>query len=141
MDKITRKRHRNIRVVFPDPVSPRTMVTLFDAILRMSDSRPGRREEEGISPMIDILMKVPHLARWVIVLSALGGTGIFWPFHWKLRVSHSVFWWNGFWNISGVCSLRSCGRDRHGLNPLIVFSWAKKKRNRNILRMIWYENW
>lgn len=57
MDKITRKQHRNIRVVFPDPVSPRTMVTSFDAILRMSDSRPGRREGDGIGTMIDIKMK------------------------------------------------------------------------------------
>ena len=50
MGKMTRKQYRNIRVVFPDPVSPRTMVTLFNAILRISDSRPWRRE--GISPMI-----------------------------------------------------------------------------------------
>lgn len=51
LDKMTRKQYRNIRVVFPDPVSPRTMVTLFDAMLRISDSRPGGRK---ISPMVDM---------------------------------------------------------------------------------------
>src|ERR1700761_9004237 len=43
MGKTTGKQYRNIRVVFPDPVSPRTIVTLFDAILRISDSRPWGR--------------------------------------------------------------------------------------------------
>ena len=54
---------RDIRVVFPEPVSPRIIVTSFNAILRVSDSRPNKgkdRNSEALSILCRFVIVPPR---------------------------------------------------------------------------------